>query len=241
MTGLQKEFAVQNMVVLVILALVAVVILFQLYNVLGRKAGFRVEDKALGAKTEDFDTGAKPGDRAVDSVRLPNLEILKTRDVNFNEINFLEKARETYEQVVLAFHRGELDTIRDRLSERVFGTFKRSLGERASPRADTLSFVDAPRADIDTVEFSEDLAQVRVRFLSELAYETPPAIAEAVPVTDGPKEKAGDASPPAAAKKADVSKPSRIYKRTAEFWTFQKGLRGQNGNWLLTKVEAAKA
>lgn len=227
------------MIVLVILAIVAVVILFQLYNVLGRKAGFRVEDKAMGAKPEDFDTTTKLLERPADVARMPNLEVLKTRDINFNEINFLEKARETYEQVVLAFHKGELDAIKDRLSERVLSKFRQVISERAAPHTDTISFVDTPKADIDTVEFNDDAAQVRVRFLSELAYESPAVVEEPVPVTDGPKEKLADASAPSA-KKAEP-KSTKTYKRTAEFWTFQKGLRNQNSPWLLTRVEAAKA
>lgn len=227
------------MIVLVILAIVAVVILFQLYNVLGRKAGFRVEDKAMGTKPEDFDTTTKLLERPADVARVPNLEVLKTRDINFNEINFLEKARETYEQVVLAFHKGELDAIKDRLSERVLSKFRQVISERVAPHTDTISFVDTPKADIDTVEFNDDAAQVRVRFLSELAYESPAVVEEPVPVTDGPKEKLADTSAPSA-KKAEL-KSTKTYKRTAEFWTFQKGLRNQNSPWLLTRVEAAKA
>ncbi len=232
------------MVVLVILGVVAVVILFQLYNVLGRKAGFGVEDKALGARPEDLDAASRLLDRPGDAARLPNIEALKTRDLNFNEINFIEKARETYEQVVLAFHKGELDALRDRMSERVFGIFKQALSDRPSRRPDSLSFVDAPKADIDTVDFTDDMAQVRVRFLSELVYdnpapESPVALEAPVPVTDGPKEEMEQVAPPSS-KKPDA-KPTKIYERTAEFWTFQKGLRNQNSPWLLTRVEAAKA
>ncbi|MEI9903868.1 MAG: Tim44/TimA family putative adaptor protein [Asticcacaulis sp.] len=229
------------MVVLVILAIVAVVILFQLYNVLGRKAGFRIEEKALPGKPEDFDATAKLLERPGEPARLPNLEVLKTRDVNFNEINFLEKARETYEQVVLAFHRGELDPIKDRLSEPVFRVFSGAVSARAEAPQASLSFVDQPKADLDTIEFKEDSAQVRVRILSELAYEStaPEAIQETVPET-APETKA-EAPVATPSGKKDTAKPVKTYKRTAEFWTFQKGLRNQNSPWVLARVEAAKA
>ena len=94
-----------NIVVLVIFAIVAVIILVQLYSVLGRKVGFRVEDKVL-AKTGDDVDGKLQLERPAEPPKFPNLDVLKSKDVNFNEINFVEKARETYEQVVLAFHRG---------------------------------------------------------------------------------------------------------------------------------------
>ncbi len=65
--------------------------------------------------------------------------------------------------------------------------------------------------------------------------------------TPAPKKRASKKAatvvvePVKASKKEVPAKPSKIYKRTAEYWTFQKGLRGQGGPWLLAKVEAAKA
>ena len=249
------------MVALVIFAVIAVVILVQLYNVLGRKVGFRGDDKPAIPKSEELE-GSSPVVRLPETSRVPNLEALKTRDANFNEINFIEKARETYEQVVLAFHKGELDAIKDKLSEGVFSVFSKAVSERASVSEDHLSFVGAPKADMDGIEFKDDVAQIRVRFLSELAYEAPVVVETAVvttvePVTvpevteaPAPKKRASKKATSAAAatiepvrasKKEAPAKPSKIYKRTAEYWTFQKGLRGQGGPWLLTKVEAAKA
>jgi predicted lipid-binding transport protein (Tim44 family) len=228
----QKRYAVNTQVLaLIVFAVLAVVILLQLYNVLGRKVGFRPEEKPAGPKGEDMDAIAR-AERAPETLRMPNLETLKTRDVNFNEINFLEKARETYEQVVVAFHKGELDTIREKLSEKVMNSFRQAVDQRTVAPKDTVSFVDAPKADLDHIDFKEDLAQIRVRFLSELAYEdivVPGETVEAaVPVTKSDK-------------KAEPVKPNRIYKRTAEYWTFQKGMKNPSSPWLLTKVEAAKA
>jgi predicted lipid-binding transport protein (Tim44 family) len=220
-----------QVIALIVFAVLAVVILLQLYNVLGRKAGFRPEEKPAGPKGEELDAAVR-AERVPEAMRMPNLETLKTRDTNFNEINFLEKARETYEQVVIAFHKGELDAIKDKLSEKVLTSFREAVGQRSGAPKDTISFVDAPKADLDLIDFKEDLAQIRVRFLSELAYEdvvVPGETTEAaVPVT-------------APDKKAEPVKPHRIYKRTAEYWTFQKAMKNPANPWLLTKVEAAKA
>lgn len=214
------------MVALIIFGIVAVVILFQLYNVLGRKVGFRAEDKPVTVKGDDFGDLSAKADKPQETSRMPNLEMLKTRDANFNELNFLEKARESYEQVVIAFHKGELDTVKDKLSDSVYGVFAKALVDRAAPE-ETLSFVDQPKADIDHIDFKDEVAQIRVRFLSELLYEK----------TDAPVESDATVVP------ATVEKPKvhRTHKRTAEFWTFQKGMKSPNSPWLLTKVEAAKA
>ena len=207
--------AVNNIVVLVIFAIVAVIILVQLYSVLGRKVGFRVEDKVL-AKTGDDVDGKLQLERPAEPPKFPNLDVLKARDANFNEINFFEKARETYEQVVLAFHRGELDAVKDRLTETVYGSFAKAVEAReGTPVTTRLSFVETPKADIDVIDFKDDVAQIRVRFLSELLYE-------------------------AEATEADA-KPEKTYRRTAEYWTFQKGMKSPANPWLLARVEAAKA
>lgn len=220
-----------QVIALIVFAVLAVVILLQLYNVLGRKTGFRPEEKPAGPKGDELD-GSVRAERVPEGMRMPNLETLKTRDVNFNEINFLEKARETYEQVVVAFHKGELDAIKDKLSEKVMTSFSQAVAQRAAAPKDTVSFVDTPKADLDLIDFKEDLAQIRVRFLSELAYEdvvVPGETTEAaVPVTNPDK-------------KAEPVRPHRTYKRTAEYWTFQKIMKNPANPWLLTKVEAAKA
>ncbi len=219
------------MIALVILAVIAVVILFQLYNVLGRRVGFRPEEKPATPKPDGFELMAKP-EKIVETPRIANLDQLKSRDANFNEVNFVEKARETYEQVVMAYHKGEIDGIKDRLTPDVYQAFSGALSTRDSGAHDTLSFVDTPKADIDIIDFRDDAAQIRVRFLSELAYEAKPeAVLEdvapsAVPVTPATKE---------------LEKPHKVYKRTAEYWTFQKTMRNQGNPWVLAKVEAAKA
>lgn len=239
------------MIALVIFAVIAVVILFQLYNVLGRRVGFRAEEKTATPKPDGFDLMAKP-EKVVEVPRIPNLDQLKSRDANFNEINFLEKARETYEQVVLAFHKGELDTVKDRLATPVYDVFSTAVAQRHGVTPDALSFVDTPKADIDVIDFRDDSAQIRVRFLSELAYEAKAAVPElaetaaAVPAEPLVIEELAPSAVPVTkdvAKSAakELEKPLKTYKRTAEYWTFQKNTRSQGNPWVLAKVEAAKA
>ena len=229
------------MIALVIFAVIAVVILFQLYNVLGRRVGFRAEEKPATPKPDGFELVAKP-EKLVETPRIPNLDQLKSRDANFNEVNFVEKARETYEQVVLAYHKGDLDGIKDRLTPDVYKAFSGALADRQATTPETLSFVDTPKADIDIIDFREDAAQIRVRFLSELAYEAKPEAP--APKTLAEETLADDVAPsavPVTPATKDAEKPHKVYKRTAEDWTFQKGMRNQGNPWVLAKVEAAKA
>ncbi|MFT3997191.1 MAG: Tim44/TimA family putative adaptor protein [Asticcacaulis sp.] len=201
---------------LLILAMIAVVVLFQLYNVLGRRVGFKAEDKPQIPKTEDAEAiaGRNPSEvRLPERPRIPNLDALKARDAHFNEVNFAEKAREAYEQIVTAFNRGEIDGLKERLTETVFGVFARAIDARGENRSIRVSFVEPPKTDLDQIDLKEDKAWVRVRFLSELVYET------------------GEGE-------TDTKK---THGRTAEFWTFQKNLKSATNPWILSRVEAAKA
>ncbi|WAC47302.1 Tim44/TimA family putative adaptor protein [Asticcacaulis sp. SL142] len=213
---------------LVIFAVIAVVVLFQLYNVLGRRVGFKVEDKPTPRISEDGD-GPVRIEKKPEAPKFPNLEALKARDPQFNEINFIEKARETYEGVVVAFTKGDVDPVKDRLADNVYNVFSKAVQNRdPSAPKETVTFVDGPKVDMELIDFKDDFAHIRVRFLSELLYQTEAAkpAEQAVPETDV-------LPVPAEAKKT--------HKRTAEYWTFHKNLKSGNNPWLLAKVEAAKA
>jgi predicted lipid-binding transport protein (Tim44 family) len=205
---------------LIILGVIAAFILFQLYNVLGRRVGFKPEDQPpapVTARTEEVPQDAAVRlEKKVETVKIPNLEQLKARDASFNELNFIEKSREIYESVVIAFNKGEIDGVRDRLDAPVYKVFADAIAARdPQTPTETVSFVDAPKADFDAIDLRDDAAVIRMRFLSELAYQGAP--------------------------KDTAVEPTKAYRRTAEYWTFQKGLKSPAQPWVLTKVEAAKA
>lgn len=204
---------------LIILGAIAAFILFQLYNVLGRRVGFKPDEQPSQpqvAADEAVIESIPRIEKKPEAPRIPNLEQLKARDTSFNELNFIEKSREVYESVVIAFNKGEIEAVRDKLDPPVYQVFADAIAARdASTPPDTVSFVDTPKADFDAIDLNDDAAVVRVRFLSEIAY-----------------HKAD----------ADTSvEPVKAYRRTAEYWTFRKGLKSATQPWILTKVEAAKA
>jgi predicted lipid-binding transport protein (Tim44 family) len=202
---------------LVIFGLIALLVLFQLFNVLGKKTGFKVDDQPLPVKAEDDKDNVMRIERRPEITKITNLDQLKARDSQFNELNFLEKTRETYEAVVMAFNGGDVGPVKDKLSEAVFKVFSDAVAARPQQGRDlNASFVGQPKADFESIDVTDDMAKVKVRFLSELIYNEP---------TD------------------DVAKGAaqKTHRRTAEFWTFQKNLKSMQDPWILIKVEAAKA
>jgi predicted lipid-binding transport protein (Tim44 family) len=204
---------------LIILAIIAAVVLYQLYNVLGKNVGLKAEDKLNNPKSDDHPIAPVIRDKPVEPAKVPNAETLKGRDPNFNEATFIEKAKEAYEQIVLAFNRGEIEGLKERLSDSVYSVFSTAISSRGDAKSIEAAFVDSPKADIDVINLKDDLADIRVRFLSELVYETKTL-------------KASEGS-------ADEIK--KTHRRTAEYWTFQKNLKSANNPWILNRVEAAKA
>ena len=95
---------------IVIFALIAAFVLFQLYNVLGRRVGRQPEDNkprtplpaAPGA-----DQPAVPKTPGVDAATLAAIAGLKARDPAFDPVRFLEGARQAYETIVRGYAAGD--------------------------------------------------------------------------------------------------------------------------------------
>lgn len=135
---------------------------------------------------------------------------------------------------MVAFTKGDIEPVKDRLSDNVYNVFSKAVQNRdPSAPKETVTFVDGPKVDMELIDFKEDMAHIRVRFLSELLY-----------VTEAAKDAAIDsdsALPPTDVLPVPTPEPKKTHKRTAEYWTFHKNLKSGNNPWLLAKVEAAKA
>lgn len=225
------------MIELIFFGIVAAFVLFQLINVLGRKVGFQSEDKPVAVKSDQAEAPARL-ERLVEQAKIPNLDVLKTRDTQFNETLFIEKTRETYEQVVKAFHNGDLTPIKDRLSQTVYEGFDQAIKNRKEQNLTTLSFIDPPKADIDTIDVIDDKARIKVRLLAELLYEEPRKPDEAPSFEDAPKTKMNAQKAKA---EEEAHNHTKTYRRTAEYWTFEKSLKLGHNPWLLQNVKAVKA
>ncbi len=198
---------------LLIFAVLAAVVLYNLYAVLGRRIGRQPGEAAQA-------TAARP---AVDSpparletsgpeVELGGLAALKARDPGFDADKFLQGAKSAYKMIVRAFSTGDRNTLRGLVSTQVMTGFERVMALReADGRTETAEFEHEPRADIETGEVEGDLERVKVRFLAEFRSRS-----------IGPAgEEVGD-------------------RRTAEAWTFERSLGSRDPNWILVRVDAAE-
>jgi predicted lipid-binding transport protein (Tim44 family) len=199
---------------LLFVALIAAVVLFNLYSVLGRRIGRQPEEaKATGPLRQVTGRAEPPTEDASARAAPTGVVALKARDPSFDPQRFLAGARNAYEQIVKAYASGDRGVLKGLTSGAVFAAFERAIAKReAEDRTEQVEFLHPPRADLDDAALAGDTAQVRVRFLSELRSRTKDAAGEAVDD-----------------------------RRTAEVWTFERLVTSRDPNWTLARVEAAQA
>jgi len=197
---------------LLIFAVLAAVVLYQLYAVLGRRVGRQPEDNPATAPRVPLDP-ATASRLPADTALLSGLTVVKAKDPGFDIDNFLQGARGAFEMIVRAFAAADRDALRPLLSPEVFAAFDAVMTQRqAEGRSETVEFMQPPRADLEDSKIEGDIARLRVRFLAEFRSRS-----------KGPEGEAVDD------------------KRTAEVWTFERALASRDPNWTLARVEAAQA
>ncbi len=199
---------------LVILALAAAVVLFQLYAVLGRRVGRQAEDLAAapsGPPAREAAPAPAPG--VTEPAALTGLAALRARDPAFDVARFMQGARQAFQMIVKAFAAGDRSALRPLLAPEVMSAFETEMTQRESEgRSEQVEFLQEPRADLESLGVIGDLAKASVRFLAEFRSRS-----------KGPEGEAVDD------------------RRYAEVWTFQRNLSSRDPNWILIHVDPAEA
>jgi predicted lipid-binding transport protein (Tim44 family) len=202
------------MIELIILALVAAVVLFQLYAVLGRRVGRQAEDLPQPqAAPVGRDAARPPAVNVTEPAALSGIAALRARDPAFDIGRFMQGARQAFQIIVKAFATGDRKALETLLAPEVMQTFEQAIATREQEgRTEQVEFLHEPRADLESVNVIGDLAKASVRFLAEFRSRT-----------KGPEGEAVDD------------------RRTAEIWTFQRSLASRDPNWTLIHVDPAEA
>ncbi|MGI6855608.1 Tim44/TimA family putative adaptor protein [Mesorhizobium sp. 1B3] len=221
----------------------AVVIFFQLRNVLGRRTGnerppfdpytaARTPDKSKDSAKSPENVVALPRKRSageanddayrpIDAVAQPGTDLnkglraIKDADPGFEPKTFLEGAKMAYEMIVMAFADGDRKTLKNLLSREVFEGFVAAIADRES-RSEKIqsSFVGIDKADFVSAEMKGSEAHVTLRIVSELISATRDSAGTVI-----------DGDPETVAEVKDV-------------WTFARDTRSRDPNWKLVATEA---
>jgi predicted lipid-binding transport protein (Tim44 family) len=143
------------------------------------------------------------------------LDIVRV-DTGFDPSHFLQGAKAAYEIIVTAFAEGNRKTLKDLLSPEVFEGFSSAIAEREN-RGEQIdqSFVGIKSADLVEAELKGGIAQLTIKFVSELISAT--------------RDKAGGVV---------NGDPKRI-REVTDIWTFAREAVSRNPNWKLVATQAA--
>jgi predicted lipid-binding transport protein (Tim44 family) len=163
---------------ILVLAVIAAIVLYQLYATLGRRVGRQPEDATPMAKTVPASAGpAEPGLQEP----LEGVAALRARQPDFNTGRFLSGARLAYEMIVKAFAAGDRATLTPLLAPEIMANFETAMTEReAEGRSEVIEIPVPPRVDLETVSVVGDLARASVRILAEVRARSTSAAGEAV-------------------------------------------------------------
>lgn len=218
------------MIQIVILAGVALFLVLQLRKVLGTRDGFEppknAGDAANGAvqgKSRSFeviDGGGEDHDIAsfveTDSSSGRALTAMKAAEPDFSVAEFASGAKYAYEMILMAFENGEMEEVKDFLSEDVYESFSSAVEARKANGLNIeANFVGVSETKLMEAEYSEAsrMAEISMRFTGELTSVVKNADGEIVE---------GD--------------PNEI-KRQRDTWTFARGMGVDDPNWQLIATE----
>ncbi len=211
---------------LVIFAVIAAVVLFQLYNVLGKKVGRQPQEDAKTPALPGTPGPADPAQprlTAVDAAALAAAASLRARDPAFDPAKFIEGARQAYETIVRGYASGDRAALKPLLTPAVLDSFETGIAAReVRGETEQVEFLHPPRADLELASAEGDRAVAKVRFLAEIRSRILLPEGEATPG-------------------APASEPRIEERRTAEHWTFERTLGAADPNWVLARVEPANA
>jgi predicted lipid-binding transport protein (Tim44 family) len=149
--------------VLLVAAMVAGVVCFRLYTVLGRRTGHEPPPQAAPAPRP---AAALPGPAPDITPSSNGLLDIQLADRTFDTPKFLAGAREAYIQIVTAFASGDRAALRPLLSPDVFAAFDAGITARTAPAA---AFVKLHDARITGSALHGRIAEITIAFAAEFA------------------------------------------------------------------------
>jgi len=203
---------------LVVIAMVAGVILFRLYSVLGRRTGHerpprqfpfisgppkQAPDNVVPLPAPQRAIEAQPGDPVA-----KGLAAIKQADRNFDSDHFVAGARQAYEMIVTAFAANDRATLKPLLSGEVFAAFDGVMKDREQRHEKvSFTFVGFKALSIASAEMKGRNAEITVSFQSQFISATTDA--EGKLIEGDPKS----------------------VRNVTDVWTFARDTRASDPNW----------
>jgi predicted lipid-binding transport protein (Tim44 family) len=160
-----------QLIAILFAAMVAGVVLFRLYTVLGRRTGHEPQPDNKRAPTAPQALRSQPAPAAVEpappeSACARGLLDIELADPTFDRAHFLKGARTAYEIIQKAYADSDRLALKPLLSDEVLAAFERELAARTAPPPRLISISDAK---IVAAELAGKLADITVAFRASFA------------------------------------------------------------------------
>ncbi|MDX6807526.1 Tim44/TimA family putative adaptor protein [Terrihabitans rhizophilus] len=144
------------------------------------------------------------------------LDEIKARDPSFDGLSFVEGARAAYEMIVTSFAKGDTRQLKMLLAKDVYESFAAAIADRER-RGEVMdsNFVSVGKPEIQEAELAGNMAQIAVRFVSQLITAT--------------RDKSG----------AVIDGNAETVTEVVDHWTFARDVTSRDPNWKLVRTEAA--
>ncbi|HEY7978488.1 MAG TPA: Tim44/TimA family putative adaptor protein [Rhizomicrobium sp.] len=214
-----------QLIEILLLAMVAGVILFRLYTVLGRRTGhespqepYRVSGPSEQAA--DKQAAALPAPRSADLPADPiarGLMEIKLVDRSFDQEHFLSGVRHAYELILSAFSANDRVALKPLLSEDVYAAFDAAMRGREE-RKEKVAFTFVGFKDSKIVEavLKGKVADITVAITSQFISAT----------TD--------------ANDAVIEGDPKSVREVTDIWAFERNTRASDPNWTLVHTSGAE-
>jgi predicted lipid-binding transport protein (Tim44 family) len=213
---------------LIILAAIALFLLFRLRSVLGTKTGFEEQQHQRSAPApqpaphpapmaepvaEEGAIDADSAKAAEGDVRVAEaLSAMRRAEPGFSPTEFMQGARGAFEMILMAFEQGDEDTLRRFLADDVYEGFAGVIEDRRAQNLTVDSrFIGVRDARITDAKFDPETgeAEIAVRFKGEL-----------ITVVRDSENRVVEGDP-------------NEIRRETDTWTFARRMGASDPNWLL--------
>ncbi len=206
---------------IIVLLLVVAVVFYRLYSLLGtRPDGFEkheIDDKEA-AKLFDLivkETSKTINGEAEEVVEPTGIDAVFAKIPGFNKEKFINGAKKSFEMILNAFAKGDIDVLKMLLGKNLLKKFqdiiKKRQEEGVSAEAELIGFT---KAEIKDAQISASkIAKITVDFISEQVNLL--------------KNSKGDV----------VEGDANFIQSISDTWTFEKDITSPNPNWLLVSTK----
>lgn len=159
---------------ILIYALVAGILFFWLFSVLGKRTGYEKNPEELITPEDELENqDAKILDWPKASVFIDDnarakVQELKEKDPNFSEHHFIAGAKYAFETILMAFSSGDLETLKTLLAPEIYKGFEATINERKTRHDNQVTRLEnIKEVMITDAYYQEPKCYITVRYVSE--------------------------------------------------------------------------